>query len=79
MKDEITTSVSYTLKGGENTVEELDRLIHQDTPILTRAYVILRRLLEKMKIDLIIHRSNIKREEERNRPKPPTIREERNL
>ena len=81
MKNEITSSHSYTLEGGMEAVEELGEYLSaiSGVPERMQGYVVLRALKEKMRIDIFLHKFKAEAEERRKRPKPPTVRKVRDL
>ena len=83
MKDEITSSHSYTLEGGMEAVEvladHLSNVTVEDEQQMSRGYIVLRRIREKMRVDILLHKFKAKAEERRKRPKPPTVRKARDL
>lgn len=77
MKSALHTTIEYTTEGGLAAVEALDvalRSVADD-----HAYVVIRRIKEKMKSDLIIQDIRLREEEIAALPPPPTIREERDV
>ena len=76
MKDALTTTIEYTTSGGRAAIKAINLAL---PTMEDHAYVVLRRLRNKMEADLATHKDTLEQEARDRLPPPPTVREDRDL